>query len=144
MPRFLAFLAVLSLPLLAAAQSNVIQGVDGSGVKRTIRTDSSGNLTPASAGTLGVFDGVAVTNAVGGTIIGGLTGRRTVVLQNLGPNPIYCGVSAAGTAPTTTTGIKISPEVLFFYDIASGLILKCVAETAAQVSPANTRYQEVG
>lgn len=144
MVRILVLCALLGLPLLAHAQS-VMQGVDASGVRRTVKVDADGNLTASNAAqTGGAFSNVAVTNAVGGTTVGGLSGRRTIIIQNLGPNAIYCGVTAAGTAPTTSTGLKLPANGgERAYDVASGLVLKCIAETAAQVSPADTRYQEI-
>jgi hypothetical protein len=146
MTRFLASLVALCLPLSALAQSNVIQGVDVSGVKRTIRTDSTGRITPSEAAQLAAgFNSVAVTNAAGGSVVGTLTGRRTIFIQNLGLNALYCGASLAGvTVPTIANAVKLPAGSERSYDIATGLVLKCIAETAAQLSPADTRYQEVG
>ena len=87
------------------------------------------------------------------TEIGGLEGRRSVSIQNLGPNPIYIcventtgGNADAGYTYTcsTATGTKLanydSPLVL---DVRDGITVYCVAASANQVSPADTRVLEV-
>ena len=144
--RQILVVLVLLCPVYAWAQSTLIQGIDVNGVKRTIRTDTSGALAPNStASTGGGFAAVAVTNAAGGTIVGALSGRRTIIIQNLGPNALYCGASLAGvTAPTTAIALKLPAGGERSYDIATGLVLRCIAETALQVAPADTRYQEIG
>lgn len=73
------------------------------------------------------------------------TSRNSLVIQNLGPNAIYCG---ATNAVTTLTGIKIAAlGGTFPIDVTWDAVnarprIYCVAKTASQVAgdDTNTRY----
>lgn len=90
---------------------------------------------------------VAVATA-SATLIPGMGSANAVLIQNLGPNAIYCG----GSTVTTATGISVpanggtlSVDMVQF--AGSGTTIKpeiyCIAATALQVSPADTRYMRV-
>jgi len=138
--------ALLLALLPWSVRADLVQGIDATATKRTLRTDTSGNLTStgASASTSAAFGAVQVLTAAGGTTIPGTSGRRAVIIQNLGPNIIWCGVTLAGTAPLATDSLKLATNGERVYEIAVGLVLKCIAETANQATPLDTRYQEIG
>ena len=94
-----------------------------------------------SAAKSGAFGEVLCSNTTP-TLIGGLASRQAVVVQNLGPNPIYLCPSATGC--TVDTGMKLSngdPPLAF--DVRNTIPLYCIAANAAQVAKAGTRFIEV-
>jgi hypothetical protein len=70
-----------------------------------------------------------------------LLGRNTYSIQNLGPNDMFCGFDSAVTA---NTGTKVAASGGFMnIDIADGRDIWCLASTADQTSPNNTRWMQV-
>lgn len=75
-----------------------------------------------------------------------LDGRYGIAIQNLGPNPIYCGWDSS---VTTATGWQVAANggvmsVDVSYNGSSGAKkLWCIAVTADQSGTADTRYWEV-
>lgn len=131
-------LALLLLPTLGFAQSTVSQG-NGSPSVVEWRVNASANLAAKSTT-------VCVTNAAGGTAVPTTTlaGRKSIEIQNLGPNAIYCTVD--GQAPTVATlGRKIigNADATWSTDVGPGVTIKCIAATAAQVAGACTMVTEV-
>lgn len=120
----LAFLALaLALPALAPAQ---VQPVDN------------------TARTAGKTTEVLVSNAAGGTAVPSATfsGRRTLEIQNLGPNDIYCTVD--GSAPVVNKSRKVAANGGSFALAVGGQIpVKCIADAAAQVTGAATIATEI-
>lgn len=70
-----------------------------------------------------------------------LEGRREVLVQNLGPNPVYL---CPGTPCTVAAGVKLqADEEWRSFAFGSGITLSCIATVADQVSGAGLRYVEV-
>lgn len=75
------------------------------------------------------------------TATAGNISRKNVTIQNLGPNAIWCNfVSTA----SNTNGLRVDPNGGFLsLDVGAALTLWCRADTADQVSPADTRVCEL-
>lgn len=94
------------------------------------------------------YGAVNVLNSAA-TAIPGMGGANTVLIQNLGPNAIYCGDSSVAT----TTGIQVPAlggalsidivQLAGNNDTTIRPIIYCLAATADQASPNNTRYMRV-
>jgi hypothetical protein len=96
---------------------------------------------------------ICVTNAAGGTYVPGTTllhqplaSRKSIEIQNLGPNAVYCTID--GTAPLATgaNGRKIGPEDnlnVWSLDIGPSIAVRCIAATAAQATPDCLAVSEV-
>lgn len=74
-----------------------------------------------------------------------MQGRNALSIYNAGPNTIYCGWTSG---VTTSTGYPIPTLSALSIDITCGSpsncpTLYCIANSADQTSPANTRYIEV-
>lgn len=96
------------------------------------------------------YGAVNVLNSAA-TAIPNMAQANTVLVQNLGPNVIYCG---SDNTVTTSTGIQVPASGgVMAIDIvqvppAYGStnvtpVLYCIAATADQTSPSNTRYMRV-
>lgn len=89
------------------------------------------------------YGAVNVSNA-SATLVptNGLVSRFGLMLFNNGPNTIWCGYN---TSVTSDTGMKVGAGVALSIDVGltAGTKVYCIADTAAQVSPANTRYMEI-
>lgn len=82
-------------------------------------------------------DSVDVTNAAGGTkLVDRSMGRGSVLIANRGPNAIYIAPTSA--TATTADGFPIPAGDSVELDESNGEIW-AIADTAAQVAPANTR-----
>ncbi len=91
---------------------------------------------------------VQVTTVAGGTKVTSATGsRKGVEIQNLGPNPIYCRPelnTATSSAIATTNGRQIAANGgVWSIDLGVNVAVWCIAATAVQVSPNDTRVTEV-
>lgn len=85
-----------------------------------------------------------VTNAAGGSTLTGFRNRKAVELQNLGPNAIYCTVDGQAPLATGALGRRIDASGgTWTLDAGSGITIKCIAATAAQVSGAATQVTEL-
>lgn len=82
------------------------------------------------------------------TLIPGMGSANAVLIQNLGPNPIYCG----GSTVTTSTGIQIpanggtlSIDIVQFAGSSTTIKpeIYCIAASADQSGTADTRYMRV-
>lgn len=82
------------------------------------------------------------------TLIPGMGSANAVLVQNLGPNPIYCGNSAV----TTSSGIQVPQvngtltiDIVQFAGSTTTIRpeLYCIAATADQAGTADTRYMRV-
>jgi len=71
-----------------------------------------------------------------------LIGRRAVEIQNLGPNAIYCALGGTAPVVSKTRAIAASGGV-WAIDLGAGVIVKCLAATADQVTGAATITTEV-
>lgn len=69
-----------------------------------------------------------------------LDGRRSILVQNLGPNAIYV---CASDACDDETGLRVLPGGTLSLDVGDAIGLYCRASTAAQVAGAGVRYLEV-
>ena len=69
------------------------------------------------------------------TLVPALTGRRAIELQNLGPNTIYCALSAT---PVLTKSRRIQTGESWALDLPDVIPVRCIAATAAQVTGAAT------
>lgn len=72
------------------------------------------------------------------------SGRNAFAIVNNGPNTIWCGFD---TSVLTTTGFPIFAAGALSIDMTSANVtessLYCIATSAAQVAPANTRWIQV-
>lgn len=84
-----------------------------------------------------------VTNAAGGSTLTNLPTRRALLLQNLGPNAIYCTFDGQAPLATGALGYKIDSGASFSAAIWSTVVVKCIAATAAQVTTAATQVVEL-
>ena len=100
----------------------------------TVQTVVTGGVSPTSSS----FAAGAVQVLTTATLISdGLTDRRALFVQNLGPNAIWLGASGV----TTATGIKVEPNGgTLTLPIQAGTAIYAIASTANQASPADTRY----
>lgn len=73
-----------------------------------------------------------------------LVGMNSFAIYNNGPNTIWCGKRST---VDNTTGFPVAPGAALNVDIAcptqGSMTFYCRADTADQVSPANTRYLRV-
>jgi hypothetical protein len=69
----------------------------------------------------------------------GLSGRRAVEVQNIGPYSIYC---SPGT-PTASKSRKIATGESWAIDASDAVVLRCLADTANQVTGAATIVTEI-
>lgn len=84
-----------------------------------------------------------VTNAAGGSTLTNLSFRRALLLQNLGPNAIYCTFDGQNPLATGALGFKIDSGATFSAAAADTVTVKCIAATAAQVTTAATQVVEL-
>lgn len=91
-----------------------------------------------SAQTSGDCDEVLVDNTtVTAVPASDLAGRRSIEIQNLGPNAIYC--SLGGEDPVLTKSRKIDAAGgTWALDISDAVDVECLAATADQVTGAAT------
>lgn len=75
-----------------------------------------------------------------------LVGRRSVAIQNLGPNALWCSIGSP-TTPVVGKSWKIdslaSGQNVLFLDISDKILVRCIAATATQVTGAATIVVEV-
>lgn len=73
-----------------------------------------------------------------------LRGRNSFAIYNNGPNTIWCGWSSA---VATTTGFPVATLTMLSVDLVAMADVDanfyCLASTADQTSPANTRWIQV-
>lgn len=122
-----------------------VGGNDGTNAY-SLKTDTSGNLFVKRATAASPTYGEVAVLAASATAVPAtpLAGRQSLLIQNNGPNNIWCGLS---NAVTTGTGVKIEKNGGFWSDDSIGAqAVYCKAETAAQTAGATpgtaTNYQE--
>lgn len=126
---------VLTFATFAFAQTAVTQG-NGSTSAVEWRMNNSANRAGDTAE-------VCITNAAGGTTITNMTSRKAIELQNLGPNSIFCTVGGETPLATGAMGRKIAADTVWSLDAGSAITLKCIAASAAQVTPACTMVTQL-
>ena len=84
-----------------------------------------------------------VTNAAGGSTLTNFASRRSLVLQNLGPNAIYCTFDGQAPLATGALGYKIDAGSSFSAAVGPTVTVNCIAATAAQVTTAATQVLEL-
>lgn len=77
-----------------------------------------------------------------------LTRRKAVEIQNLGPNPIYCTVGGETPLTTGALGRKIAavtdaPMNVWSLDVGAGVVVRCLAGGADQMTTAATQVTEL-
>lgn len=73
-----------------------------------------------------------------------LAGRKAIEIQNLGPNVIYCTVDGQAPAIDGSLGRMIgATNGTWALDVGAGVVIKCIAKTADQVSTAATQVTEL-
>lgn len=94
-------------------------------------------VTGGVSGTSTAYSVSAVNVQTTGSLLNdGLTDRRALFVQNLGPNPIYIGDASVAT----TTGIEVPANGgTVTLPIQVGTAIYAIAATANQTSPLNTR-----
>ena len=106
-----------------------VQGVSG-GTALNVNT---------AAQTAGETTQVCVTNAAGGTLVPttALAARREILIQNLGPNAIFCTNDGSAPLSTGANGMRIDQLGGWFaFPYGPAIIITCIAATAVQVTPA--------
>lgn len=92
----------------------------------------------------GTFGAVQVINLNSTKVFTGLLGRNAFAVFNNGPNTIWCGFRSS---VTTSTGFPVpaatSLSVDLTYSGSGSVDLYCIASTADQSSPADTRWIQV-
>ena len=101
--------------------------------------------TPGSVPSAGKYGAVNVLASAPVRILPCFNGQNAVALFNNGPNTIWCGFDSA---VATTSGFPVLSSGFVAIDITSGCVdsspgLFCIASTADQVAPANTRFMAV-
>lgn len=91
---------------------------------------------------------VAVATASPTTVVSGASEHNAWVIQNLGPNAIYCNGDPAVTVSTTNSLQVAANGGVLTSDMLGGNVgghdtIKCISAAALQVSPADTRKCEV-
>lgn len=89
---------------------------------------------------------VLVLNATSTLLTTTLVARRSVEVQNLGPNPIYCAVSAGSTdsaVAVVTKARKVAAGEAWALDLPPGRSIYAKAGTTDQVTTAATIVTEV-
>lgn len=84
-----------------------------------------------------------VTNAAGGSTLTNLTYRKALLLQNQGPNSIYCTFDGQAPLATGALGYRIDSGAQFSAAVADTVTVKCIAATAAQLTTAATQVVEL-
>ena len=84
-----------------------------------------------------------VTNSAGGSTLTNYSLRKALLLQNLGPNAIYCTFDGQSPLATGALGYKIDAGASFSAAIGPTVTVKCIAATAAQVTTAATQVVEL-
>lgn len=72
-----------------------------------------------------------------------LSGRKAVELQNLGPNPIYCTVGGETPLTTGALGRRVDAGATWALDVGPGVVVRCLAGSADQVTTAATQVTEL-
>lgn len=72
-----------------------------------------------------------------------LAWRKAIELQNLGPNAIYCTVDGSTPTNTGSNGRKIATDTVWSLDVGPDVVVKCIAATALQATPACTMVTEL-
>lgn len=99
----------------------------------------------SSAGAATFTNEVLVLNASAVRMDTGLTGRRGIELQNIGPNAIYCAVSSigGGADAVLTKSRRLSAGETWSMSLPVGPAVYCKAASADQVTGAATIVTEV-
>lgn len=74
--------------------------------------------------------------------------RKAVLIENLGPNDIYCAFGGSTPLKTGALGHKVNkaseaPLNRLAADVGAGVLVKCIALTADQVTTAATQFTEL-
>lgn len=100
-------------------------------------------LCLSSAAFAGTFTNeVLVLNSAATRVDTGLTGRRGIEIQNIGPNAIYCAVGASADA-VLTKARRLNAGETWALDIPVPNTVYCKAATADQVTGAATIVTEI-
>jgi hypothetical protein len=84
-----------------------------------------------------------VTNGAGGSTLTNYSLRKALLLQNLGPNAIFCTFDGQAPLATGALGYKIDAGSSFSAAIGPTVTVKCIAASAAQVTTAATQVVEL-
>lgn len=133
-------LLILSSFLLASpvvAQTTVSQG-NGSASVAEWRVNISANRAGKTTEVL--VDNTTVTLMPATALVG----RKAVELQNLGPNPLYCTVGGETPLTTGALGRRIDASGgTWSLNVGSGVVIRCLAGTADQLTTAATQVTEL-
>src|SRR5574341_1748655 len=130
-------LAALCVALPSSAQTTVSQG-NGSASVAEWRVNSAANRAGKTTEVL--VDNTTVTLMP----TTARTSRKAIELQNLGPNPIYCTVGGETPLTTGALGRRIDASGgTWSLDVGPGVVIKCLAGTADQVTTAATQVTEL-
>jgi hypothetical protein len=81
------------------------------------------------------------TYVPGGATHTPLANRRSILLQNLGPQPIYCTIDGQAPLATGALGIRILPGESWSPSVAT-VAVRCIS-SASQLTTAATQVVEV-
>jgi hypothetical protein len=119
-----------------------VGGINAAGNAQPVRVDSLGQVaTNNTAFTSSVMTEVLVdTAAATATPAVPLVGRKSIEIQNVGPNPIWCNVNAAAVI---TKARRVGTNESWAFDCNdSACVTTCRASTALQASGAATIVSE--
>ena len=119
MKKILLLLVMLALPAVAAA--DVVVASPGAG-------QSSEWL---------------VTNAAGGSTLTNWPTRRALLLQNRGPNSIFCTFDGQAPLADGSLGYEIVAGESFSAAVWSTVTVRCIAAVAGQLTTAATQVVEL-
>jgi nitrogen fixation-related uncharacterized protein len=128
-----------------AQQEVQLLGEDTTGVARRILVDTAGRLVTSNAVALTTAETteVLVLNTAATAVpTSPLVGRRSVEVQNLGPNAIFC--TLGGDTPVVSKSRQLAASGgTWAFDVSEAIVVKCIAGTADQVTGAATIVSEV-
>lgn len=125
--------------------STPISGTTAGGLADKLLTDGVGHLVTTGGATFPATQGtsaeVLVLNTA--TVVGGLSGRSAIEIQNNGPGDIWCAASASGAVvPVVGKGRRIATGGnTWTLDVTDLVVVKCIA-AVSQVTGAGAWVTE--
>lgn len=141
---FCVSMFALLISSTASAQTTAAMCIGPSGLPERATCESGGRANVSLTANRSGAPAAVQCDVTPTELTAGVDERRAIVVQNLGPTPIYICIGV-GTVDgcTTATGLKVSNgDALVTLEVGPSVKVYCIAE-AKQVSPADTRVAEV-
>lgn len=100
---------------------------------------SAQSAVPGASPGSGTYGATNILASAATKVFTKMSSRNAFNIQNKGPNSIYCGFDSA---VTTSTGTEVTSGSQLAIDV-TGSEVYCIAATADQSSPSNTRWIQV-